>query len=59
MLGSLKSGRFYYLSILDGFVKSHFANDIEQFWKKIQNQPGVEDFRLLEGAGPSFSNLAR
>jgi len=22
-------------------LKSHFANDIEPFWKKIQNEPGV------------------
>jgi len=25
----------------DKLVKSHFANDIEQFWIKIQNEPGV------------------
>jgi len=22
-------------------LKSHFANDIEPFWKKVQNEPGV------------------
>jgi len=33
----------------DKFVKSHFANDIEPFWKKIQNEPGVKNFKLFEG----------
>jgi len=28
-------------SNIDKLVKSHFANDIEPFWKKIQNEPGV------------------
>jgi len=26
--------------IIDKLVKSHFANDIEQFWRKIRNEPG-------------------
>jgi len=38
----------------DKLVKSHFANDIEQFWKKIQNEPGVKNFKLFEGVSPSF-----
>jgi len=38
----------------DRLVKSHFANDIEQFWKKIQNEPGVKNFKLFEGVSPSF-----
>jgi len=38
----------------DKLVKSHFANDIEQFWKKIQNEPGVKNFKLFEAVSPSF-----
>jgi len=38
----------------DKLVKSHFANDIELFWKKIQNEPGVKNFKLFEGVRPSF-----
>jgi len=40
--------------IVDKLVKSHFANDIEQFWKKIQNEPGDKNFKLFEGDSPSF-----
>jgi len=36
---------------VDKLVKSHFANDIEPFWKKIQNEPGVKNFKLFELAG--------
>jgi len=39
---------------IDKLVKSHFANDIEPFWKKIQNEPGVKNFKLFEGVRPSF-----
>jgi len=39
---------------LDGLVKSYFANDFEQFWKKIQNEAGVKNFKLSEGVSPSF-----
>ena len=39
---------------IDKLVKSHFANDIEQFWKKIRNEPGVKNFKLFEGDSSSF-----
>jgi len=39
---------------IEKLVKSHFANDIEQFGKKIQNEPGVKNFKLFEGVSPSF-----
>jgi len=45
---------FHHAIIFDKFVKSHFANEIEQFWKKIQNEPGVKNFKLFEGVSPSF-----
>jgi len=38
---------------IDKLVKSHFVNDIEPFWKKIQNEPGVK-IKLFEGVRPSF-----
>jgi len=38
----------------DKLVKSPFANDIEQFWKKIRNEPAVKNFNLFEGDSPSF-----
>jgi len=44
----------YLIGILDKLVKSHFANNIEQFWKKIRNEPGVKNFKLFEGVSPSF-----
>ena len=44
----------YIGSKLDKLVKSHFANDIEQFWEKIRNEPGVKNFKLFEGVSPSF-----
>jgi len=44
----------------DKLVKSHFANDIEQFWKKIQNEPGVKNFKLFDPPqAESSCNLAR
>jgi len=41
-------------ALFDKRVKSHFANDIEPFWIKIQNEPGVKNFKLFEGMSPSF-----
>ena len=41
------------------FQKPCFANDIEQFWKKIYDEPGVKNCKLFEGVSPSFCNLAR
>jgi len=42
------------VTTIDGFVKSHFATDIEPFWKEIQNGPGVKNFKLFVGVIPSF-----
>jgi hypothetical protein len=39
--------------------KGCFANDIEQFWRKIHDRPGVKNCKLFEGASPSFCDLAR
>jgi hypothetical protein len=35
------------------------VNNIEQFWKKIHDEPGVKNCKLFEGVSPSFCNLAR
>jgi len=45
---------FFHFAKIDKLVKSHFANDIEPFWEKIQNEPGVKNFKLFEGVRPSF-----
>jgi len=48
-----------YATKFDELVKSHFASDIEQFWKKIQIEPGVKNCKLFEGVSPRSCNLAR
>jgi len=48
-----------YATKFDELVKSHFASDIEQFWRKIQVEPGVKNCKLFEGVSPSSCNLAR
>jgi len=45
---------FTALPNIDKLVKSHFANDIEPFWKKIHPSPGVKNIKLFEGVSPSF-----
>jgi len=42
------------LAFLKTAEKSCFANDFEPFWKKIQNESGVKNFKLFEGVSPSF-----
>jgi len=46
---------FSFLLKFDKLVKSHFANDIEPFWKKIQNEPGVKNL----GRSPEFLKFSR
>jgi len=52
--GRSGGGFHFFIRKFDKLVKSHFANGIEQFWKKIQNEPGVKNFKLFEGVRPSF-----
>ena len=34
-------------------------SEIEQFWKKIQIEPGVKNCKLFEAVRPSSCNLGR
>jgi hypothetical protein len=47
-----------YFNAANGSQKS-FTNDIEEFWKKIQDESGVKNCRLSEGASSSFCNSAK
>jgi len=43
----------------DAFVETHFANHIEQFRKKVENESCVINFKLFEDENLSFWNSAR
>jgi len=46
------------LRTVHGFVRAHFANQIEQSWKKIHDEHGVKNPLLFEGGNPSFEERA-